>query len=86
MGHHDRGLLRKNAIPRLLAGSKERSVLLPSIRRIDDETLETMGMSVQSYMLLRKTCATYYDEYMPESSIEILGHSVGGITYRHFAS
>jgi hypothetical protein len=34
---------------------------------------------------LRKTCATYYDEHMPESSIEILGHSVGGITYRHYA-
>ena len=34
---------------------------------------------------LRKTCATYYDEHMPESSVEILGHSVGGITYRHYA-
>ena len=34
---------------------------------------------------LRKTCATYYDEHMPESAIEILGHSVGGITYRHYA-
>jgi integrase len=34
---------------------------------------------------LRKTCATYYDEHMPESSIEILGHSLGGITYRHYA-
>ncbi len=34
---------------------------------------------------LRKTCATYYDEHLPESSIEILGHSVGGITYRHYA-
>jgi len=34
---------------------------------------------------LRKTCATYYDEHMPESSIEILGHSVSGITYRHYA-
>ena len=33
---------------------------------------------------LRKTCATYYDEHLPESSIEI-GHSVGGITYRHYA-
>ena len=32
---------------------------------------------------LRKTCATYYDEHVPESSIEILGHSVGGVTYRH---
>jgi hypothetical protein len=34
---------------------------------------------------LRKTCTTYYDEHMPESSVEILGHSVGGITYRHYA-
>jgi hypothetical protein len=34
---------------------------------------------------LRKTCATYYDQHMPESSVEILGHSVGGITYRHYA-
>jgi hypothetical protein len=34
---------------------------------------------------LRKTCATYYDAHMPESAIEILGHSVGGLTYRHYA-
>ena len=34
---------------------------------------------------LRKTCATYYDEHVPESSVEILGHSVRGITYRHYA-
>ena len=34
---------------------------------------------------LRKTCATYYDEHVPESSIEILGHSFGGVTYRHYA-
>ncbi len=34
---------------------------------------------------LRKTCATYYDEHVPDSSTEILGHSVGGITYRHYA-
>jgi hypothetical protein len=33
---------------------------------------------------LRKTCATYHDEHVPESSVEILGHSVGGITYRHY--
>lgn len=31
------------------------------------------------------TCATHYDEHMPESSVEILGHSAGGITYRHYA-
>jgi hypothetical protein len=24
-------------------------------------------------------------EHLPESSVEILGHSVGGITYRHYA-
>jgi hypothetical protein len=34
---------------------------------------------------LRRTCATYFNEYVPESSIEILGHSVGGIAYRHYA-
>ena len=34
---------------------------------------------------LRKTCATYHDAHVPESSVEILGHSVGGITYRHYA-
>jgi len=34
---------------------------------------------------LRKTCATYHDENLPESSVEILGHSVGGMTYRHYA-
>jgi integrase len=34
---------------------------------------------------LRKTCATYYDAHVPESSVEILGHSVGGMTYRHYA-
>ncbi len=34
---------------------------------------------------LRKTCATHYDEHVPESSVEILGHSAGGVTYRHYA-
>jgi integrase len=34
---------------------------------------------------LRKTCATYYDEHLPESSVEIFGHSVGGVTYRQYA-
>ena len=34
---------------------------------------------------LRKTCATYHDANVPESSVEILGHSVGGITYWHYA-
>jgi hypothetical protein len=29
---------------------------------------------------LRKTCATYSDEHVPESPVEIRGHSVGSIT------
>lgn len=48
----------------------------------DVETFEEIPRVLKD---LRKTCATYYDEHMPESSIEILGHSVGGITYRHYA-
>ena len=34
---------------------------------------------------LRKTCASWYVAHVPESSVEILGHSVGGITYPHYA-
>ena len=34
---------------------------------------------------LRKTCATYYDEHVPESSVEILGPSAVGLTFRHYA-
>ncbi|MDA1229411.1 MAG: hypothetical protein O2856_01430 [Planctomycetota bacterium] len=34
---------------------------------------------------LRKTCATYYDQHVPESAVEILGHSAGGVTCRHYA-
>ena len=34
---------------------------------------------------LRKTCATCYDDHVPESSIEILGHSMPVVTYRHCA-
>lgn len=36
-------------------------------------------------MDLRKTCATYHDQHVPASSGEIVGHSIGGITYRHHA-
>src|SRR5262245_32165440 len=35
--------------------------------------------------LVCKTCAIYHDKHVPESSVEILGHSVSGITYRHSA-
>jgi hypothetical protein len=50
--------------------------------RLDIETGEEELWELKD---LRKTCATYYDEHVPESSVEILGHSVGGITYRHYA-
>ncbi len=50
--------------------------------RLDIETGEEEHWDLQD---LRKTCATYYDEHLPESSVEILGHSVDGITYRHRA-
>lgn len=48
----------------------------------DSETGKEISWELKD---LRKTCATYYDEHVPESSIEILGHAVGGITYRHYA-
>jgi integrase len=47
--------------------------------------IETGGETPWSLKDLRKTCATYYDEHVPESSIERLGHSVAGVTYRHYA-
>ena len=50
--------------------------------KTDVETGEEKPWSLKD---LRKTCATYYDEHLPESSIEILGHSVAGVTYRHYA-
>src|SRR5262245_2576443 len=56
-----------------LAGIKPRA----NVETGEDESWELKD--------LRKTCATYYDEHVPESSVEILGHSVGGITYRHYA-
>jgi hypothetical protein len=51
-------------------------------RKTDIETGEGKPWQLKD---LRKTCATYYDEHVPESSIEILGHSVAGIPYRHYA-
>lgn len=47
--------------------------------------VETGGEEPWELKDLRKTCATYHDEHVPESSVEILGHSIGGITYRHYA-
>lgn len=47
--------------------------------------VETGRPELWELMDLRKTCATDYDAHVPESSVEILGHSVGGSTYRHYA-
>lgn len=32
---------------------------------------------------LWKTCATNHDEHRPKSSVQMLGQSLGGITYHH---
>ncbi|MCS7471331.1 hypothetical protein NZK35_32150 [Stieleria sp. ICT_E10.1] len=70
------GTARPNAVFKQL-------VALAGIRdKIDIETGIVQDWSLKD---LRKTCATFYDEHMPESSIEILGHSVDGVTYRHYA-
>ena len=61
------------------ASSKDLCAIRP---KLDIETGQQVPWHVKD---LRKTCATYYDEHIPESSIEILGHAVGGITYRHYA-
>ena len=50
--------------------------------KLDIETGQKVSWHLKD---LRKTCATYYDEHIAESSIEILDHAVGGITYRHYA-
>lgn len=50
--------------------------------KMNVETGEAMPWLLKD---LRKASATYYDQHVPESSISILGHSVGGITYRHYA-
>ena len=56
---------------------------LPGIRpKLDIETAQQVPWHLKD---LRKTCATYHDEHIPESSIEILGHAVAGITYRDYA-
>jgi hypothetical protein len=53
-----------------LAGARPRT----NVETREDESWERKD--------LRKTCATY-DEHVPESSVEILGNSVGGITDSH---
>jgi hypothetical protein len=48
--------------------------------------IEKLGRDeTREFLDLRETCATLHDEHVPESSIETLGHSVGGITDRHCA-
>ena len=45
--------------------------------KLDVETGEEKPWQLKD---LRKTCATYYVAHVPESSVEILGHSEGGVT------
>jgi integrase len=89
---HIKGLLAENSNPNepvfIGGGSRpnERFRALCSLANIKPKTDFETGKD-EPWVLkdLRKTCATYYDQHVPESSIEILGHSVGGITYRHYA-
>jgi len=46
------------------------------------KSVETGELQPSVLRDLRKTCATYYDEHVLESSVEILGHSAGGVTAR----
>jgi integrase len=75
--------------PVFLGGGSRPNLRFQSLCRlagINPKTnLETGAEEPWELKDLRKTCATYYDEHLPESAIEILGHSVGGITYRHYA-
>ena len=59
---------------------------LIALARIRDKVDIETGVA-KDWLLkdLRKTCATYYDEHVPGLSIENLGHSQGGVTYRHYA-
>jgi hypothetical protein len=71
-----RGRARPNALsqaPGKLAGTRPR----PDVETGREEPRELKD--------LRKTRASYRDEHVLESSIEILGHSVEGITCRHSA-
>ena len=72
-----------------LGGVARPNVLFQELCKLADispkENVETGEEKPWLFKDLRKTCATYYDEHVPESSIEILGHSIGGIMYRHYA-
>lgn len=84
--HHD-GC--KPDAPVLEGGSSRPNVLFEDLCRRANISLkrDIETGAEQAWLLkdLRKTCATYYDQHIPESAIEILGHSVKGITYRHYA-
>ncbi len=89
---HIQGIAPENPNPNdpvfLGGGSRPnaRFQTLCTLARIKPRTnIETGNDEPWELKDLRKTCATFYDEHVPESSIEILGHSVGGITYRHYA-
>jgi hypothetical protein len=58
--------------------------MVPAVLEAKRQALEASVKVPWELMDLRKTCATYDDVHVPESSVEILGHS-GGVTYRHYA-
>ena len=84
--HHD-GC--KQDAPVLEGGSSRPNVLFDNLCRLANispkRDIETGAEQAWLLKDLRKTCATYYDQHVPESAVEILGHSVKGITYRHYA-
>jgi hypothetical protein len=89
---HLRGLVPEDPCPEtpvFLGGSARPNARFQALcrlagvkARLDIETGEEAPWELKD---LRKTFTTYYGEHVPESSVEILGHSVGGITYRHYA-
>jgi hypothetical protein len=59
--------------------------LCESARVAPKQSIETGEVQPWVIRDLRKTCATYYDEHVLESLVEILGHSAGRVTHRHYA-
>jgi hypothetical protein len=58
---------------------------LCSLAGIEPKTnVENGEEEVWVFKNFRKTCSTYYDQHVPESSVEIPGHSAGGVTNRRY--
>jgi hypothetical protein len=70
--------------PVFFGGGTRPSNRFRTLCRLAKTTAKTLVETgeVQPWVLkdFRKTCATFYVEHIPESSVEILGHSSGGVT------